>query len=84
MDQLLFPLLDAQQPVFPQLSGGQLHTDGCKHRLCYRYLQPIHGTEKTDAASQSHHSGIESGVSDHHYIRFHAGGSRAFDWVHVL
>lgn len=33
---------------------------------------------------KSHHSGIESGISDHHYIWFHAGSSRAFDWVHVL
>ena len=57
----------------PQLSGGQLHTDGGKHRLCHRYFQPVYGTEKTDAPSQSHHSGIESGISDHHYIWFHAG-----------
>ena len=68
----------------PQLFGGQLHTDGGKHRLCHRYFQPVYGTEKTDAASKSHHSGIESVISDHHYIRFHAGSSRAFDWVHVL
>ena len=31
MDQLLLPVFDAQQFVLPQLSGGQLHTDGGKH-----------------------------------------------------
>ena len=37
---------DGRAFVLYELSGGQLHPDGCQYRLCHCHCQPLSGTKK--------------------------------------
>jgi len=73
LDQLLGAVPAAHPAVLPRLPDRQLHSDGCKHRLRHRYLQPLHRPEEGHAPAGGHRHSLERVVPDHLHLRLHSG-----------
>ena len=50
LDQLLGPRTHRNKSVLPELPGGQLHSNGCYHRLRHRHHQPLPRAEAGNGA----------------------------------
>ena len=70
------PTITNSPPVFPELSGRLVHSDGREYRLCNRHDQPIHGVQGQNAQKGRDHRNDEHVLPDDHHLGPYDGHRR--------
>ena len=80
LDQFLLPRHHPAAHFLYELSGGDLHSDGCQHRLRHRHLLLVQRAEREHVPAGGHHPGAGSVLPHGAHLGEHPVRRGLFDW----